>query len=251
MSRIIWRDIEWFYINLSHRTDRLAHITQEFDRIGISAQRFDALRLEDYHGPKKDVAVMMATPKTIGNWLSHLAVWKKVQDTDKVVGVLEDDALLCDDFTARLQYIEDNFDKPWDIFYLGATYHVDHPVWHKHTLGRDFEQTDVKYIHRVYGAFSNQGYLVNGQSVTKLLALMEREKPTTRGSDTAMIKLQPELQCYSFTPGMVFQIDSQSDIGIGVTRFSKFFDTLGAHVWCRRLEDFDYDSYNWHEGTRP
>ena len=128
MAQINWRDIQFWYINLSHREDRRAHITRELKKAGIAAQRFDALRLEDYKGDRKDVAVMMATPKTIGNWMSHLAVWAKVQDTDGVVGVLEDDALLCDDFTDRLQYIQDNFDKPWDIFYLGATYHVDHPV---------------------------------------------------------------------------------------------------------------------------
>lgn len=252
MSRIHWRDIEWWYINLSHRQDRRDHIARELTKAGIQAERFDALRMEDYHGPKEHVAVMKAgTPKTIGNWLSHTAVWEKGKGTDKAIGVLEDDALLCEDFTTRLQYIEDHFDRDWDIFYLGATYHVNPAVWHKHTLGRDFEQTDIKYIHRVYGAFSNQGYLVNGRSVDKLLAMMQEEMPKARGSDQALIQLQPKLQCFSFTPGMVFQIDSESDIGRGVTHFSHFLKALGPHVWCNRLEDFDYDSYDWGPGKRP
>ncbi len=250
MQRIIWRNIQWWYINLNHREDRRKHIDRELAKVGIAADRFAALQLKDYHGPSENIQCMMRTPNTVGNWLSHLAVWEKVKGTDRVVGVLEDDALLCADFTDRLQYIEDNFKLPWDIFFLGATYHVNPPAWHVDDLGRDFELTDIKHIHRVYGAFSNQGYLVNGSSVEKLLELMEKEMPTANGSDHALIRLQPQLQCYSFTPGMVFQIDGPSDIGTGITRFSHFLKSLGPYVWCNRLEDFDYDHFDWAEGRR-
>jgi len=243
-------DIQWWYINLDHRADRRQHIAKELTKAGIQAQRFPALRFSDYKGRPENIRLMMQTPNTVGNWLSHLAVWEKVRGTDDVVGVLEDDALLCEDFRERLQYIHEHFDKAWDIFYLGATYHVNPPVWHKDTLGRDFEQTDIKYIHRVYGAFSNQGYLVNGRYVEFLLNAMDEKMPQSRGSDHAMIMLQPTIQCYSFTPGMVFQIDGPSDIGQGVTVFSHFLKTLGPHVWANRLEDFQYDSYEWAEGRR-
>ena len=205
----------------------------------------------DFRGPLESVRGMLRTPNTIGNWLSHLQLWRDVAGTGSIAGILEDDALLCEDFQDRLQIIERAFDEhdlPWDVFYLGATYHVNPPAWHADDLGRDFELTGIRHIHRVYGAFSNQGYLVNGRSAEKLLAMMEDAMPTARGSDHAMIRLQPKLHCYSFTPGMVFQIDGQSDIGKGVTMFSSFFESLGPHVWCNRLEEFDYDAYDWGPG---
>ena len=241
--------IQWHYINLDHREDRRVHIAKELAKAGVTAKRFPALTFDDYTGPKENVTTMMRSPKTIGNWLSHTGVWTTVVDTDNIAGVLEDDAMLCEDFQERLGYIETHMDRPWDIFYLGATYHVNPAVWHLDDLGRDFELTGIKHIHRVYGAFSNQGYLVNGQSAKMLLAMMDRIKPDVTGSDHAMITLQPYLKCYSFTPGMVFQIDGKSDIGDGYTKFSGFLESLGPHCWANRLEDFDYDNYNWAEGN--
>jgi GR25 family glycosyltransferase involved in LPS biosynthesis len=241
--------IDWHYINLDHREDRRQHIKNQLISAGITASRFKALTFEDYTGDKKNLGGMLNTPKTVGNWLSHTEVWKKAEGTNRIAGVLEDDALLCDDFQDRLNYIQEHMDRPWDIFYLGATYHVNPAVWHKDDIGRDFELTSIKHIHRVYGAFSNQGYLVNGASVTKLISMMEKVMSKSTGSDHAMIQLQPFLQCYSFTPGMVFQIDGQSDIGDGITRFSGFLESLGRHCWANRLEDFDYDNYNWAEGA--
>ncbi len=245
MAKIKWRDIEWWYINLSHRTDRLEHIKAELAKVGITAQRFEALRKEDYVGPPEDIANMQHTPKTLGNWLSHTAVIRKAAETGKVIGLLEDDAMLCSDFTDRLQYIEDNFHRPWDIFFLGATFHADETVWHPE-LDKDCVMTDVPHILRVYGAFSNQGYLINPDTAAHVLGMMQSVMPQSRGSDHALIQIQPFLNCYAFVPGMVFQIDGLSDIGQGITRFSDFRTSLGEYVWADRLEDFDYKT--WAEG---
>jgi len=241
---IHWPDIDWWYINLSHRTDRLIHIQAECRKAGIVARRFEALRKEDYEGPPENAALMRSTPDTIGNWLSHTAVIGKATP-GKGVGLLEDDALLCSDFTDRLEYIEKHFDKPWDIFFLGATFHADEAVWHPE-LGKDCEMTDIRHILRVYGAFSNQGYLVNGDSAAHILERMQERMPHSRGSDHALIQIQPELNCYAFVPGMVFQIDGPSDVSRGFTQFSNFRKSLGEYVWAYRLEDFDYDQ--WAEG---
>ena len=242
-------DIAWRFINLGHRTDRLAHIHRQLDRVGIEGERFPALTKEDYQGPPERVKLMQATPNTIGNWLSHTSLWKLAAEHGVSVGVLEDDALLCSDFRERLEYIHENFHEPWDIMFLGATYHVNPAVWHKETLGRDFELTDTKHIHRVYGAFSNQGYVINHESAEKVYKMVDEVMPLSRGSDCALIMVAPKLNCFSFTPGMVFQIDGPSDIGNGWTRFSHFLESLGPHVWCDLLEDFDYDNYDWAEGV--
>ncbi len=233
--------IDWYYINLSHRTDRLTHIRGELDKAGIAATRFEAYRKEDYTGSMDNVKAMQHTPDTIGNWLSHTAVIGKARE-GRIVGVLEDDALICSDFQARLDYICNVFNKPWDIFFLGATFHDDRGQWHPE-LGFDHELTDVRHIIRLYGAFSNQGYLVNGYSANTILEMMNDVMPHSTGSDHALIQIQPRLRCYGFVPGMVFQIDNQSDISKGITRFSAFLRGLGPYAWTDTLGEFDYESW--------
>ena len=246
MKRILRNDIHWAYINLSHRTDRRMHIEAELARVGIKADRFEALRRSDYHGPDRDIKLMLKTPNTIGNFLSHLAVWQYGWPAAPIIGVLEDDALFCDDFQDRLAYIEKHFDRAWDIFYLGGTFHVNPAVWHREEIGRDCELTDVKHIVRTYGAFSNQGYLVNSRSVPKLVSLMQENMYRARGHDHCTIQLQPALRCFAFVPGCIFQIDGYSDIGEANATFSGFMK-LGAHVFAKRMTDFNFDTYNWAE----
>lgn len=252
-TRILLDHIHWSYINLYHRLDRRKHIENEWRRTGMEAvyplHRFHAHLPKDWPGPEAMVAKMRKqTPGAIGCYMSHRALWLQAVRHGKIAGVLEDDALLCDDFLKRLRYVETHFDRPWDVFYLGSTYHVNPPVWHKEDLGRDFELTDVKHIHRVYGAFANQGYLINPDSAQKLVDLVDQHIHKYPGNDTTLLHLQPQLNCFAFTPGMVFQIDNRSDIGNGMTIFSGFFKSLGPYCWTKRLEDFDYDHYDWAEG---
>jgi len=242
MSTINIEKIVWRWINLSHREDRRQHMARELAKVGLQAKRFEALRFEDYDGPAEDVQLMMPTRNTIGQWLSMMAVWRTVVNTNQILGLLEDDALLCSDFLPRLKYIEDHFDKPWDIFFLGATFHADEAVWHPE-LGHDFELTDIDHIVRTYGAFSNQGYLINPKSAEKILGMMQGRMSRSRGSDHALIQIQPMLNCYCFVPGMVFQIDGKSDIGDGVTKFSNFFKSLGQYIWTDTLADFDWNTW--------
>jgi len=241
--KIKLEDIDWRYINLSHRIDRRKNMKVQMRRSGILVKQFSALRKEDYTGLEEKVSLMRATPNTIGNWLSHTALIAEARDTGKIIGVLEDDCLLCIDMQQRLRYVEGHFlNKPWDIFFLGATFHTTPGgKWHPE-LGRDFELTETQHIVKVYGAFSNQGYLVNPQSADKILFRMNEIMHKSTGSDHALIQLQPELNCYCFVPGMVFQIDGPSDIGEGVTKFSNFFN-LGPHVWTERLSEFDWGSW--------
>ncbi len=243
MTQIDTGNIDWWYIHLAKRTDRVEHLKAQLRKAGIEAHCFDACGPGNYHGPEENVKLMRATPNTIGNWLSHTAcIGSAAGLTEGVLGVLEDDCLICSDFQVRMNYIEEHFDKPWDIFFLGATFHCDRAAWHPE-LGRDYELTDTRHIVRTFGAFSNQGYLINPTSADKILCMMQERMPYSRGSDHALIQIQPELECYCFVPGMVFQVDGYGDVGGGWTQFSDFFESLGPHIWCDKLDDFDYDSW--------
>ena len=138
-----WRDISWHYVNLDSRPDRRDHAEQQFARHGIEARRQRGFLPDEWPGDPADVAKMRATtPGAIGCYMGHTNLMRTVVDSDRVVGIFEDDALLCDDFNERMAYIEENLTWDWDILWLGSTYHINPPVWHKETLGRDFELTN-------------------------------------------------------------------------------------------------------------
>ena len=238
--------LDAWYINLDKRTDRKAQIEAEFARVNLPARRLSAFTKEDWTGPESDVAMMQKTPNTIGNWLSHTYLMRTVQNTDRDVLIVEDDTTLCADFQERLRYLEEHLPEDWDIAFLGATFHIDPPHWHAEALGRDVATTDVPHLLRAYGVWSNHGYIVRGRSAGKILRMMRDIMPKAAGSDTALIMLQPQLKAYVMVPGAVFQRDSRSDIGVGITRFSGFLK-LGPYVYTEHLNDFDPTEFDWKE----
>lgn len=244
MSTFRIDDLDAWYINLDHRTDRRLHIEYEAGKHSLTINRLPAFTHLDYHGPEENVVHMRPTQKTIGNWLSHTHLIRLAAASNRNVLVLEDDAILCSDFMARLQYLEDNLDLDWDIVFLGATFHVRPAVWHHKDLGCDAERTHLKHLFRAYGVWSNHGYIVRGENAGKVLGLMESVMPRANGSDHALILVQPQLNAYVFVPGAVFQMDGKSDIGEGFTKFSGFL-RLGQYVFTDKMTDFDPDSRNW------
>ena len=247
-------DVKWVYVNLAIRPERAEYVQGECSRVGIVAKRFNALTREDYRGSQRDIEGMLkySEPGRIGCYLSHLTIIDSARDTKGVLGVLEDDVLFCDDFVERMEYIEANFDKPWDMFFLGSTYHINPAVWHLNDLGRDFEQTDIKHIHRIYGTWNTYAYLINRESAGKIADLMRENAHRSTAVDHLFILIEPLLNCYCFTPGMAFQRDTVSDIaglGVKVSMYSKFL-RLGPYVFTKRLGDFDYDIFDFAEGAR-
>lgn len=243
--------LDSWYINLERRPDRrelMRPVVKEFHNDGMNLRRFSAFTPDCWSEPKEAAPKLYGT-KTAANWMSHTFLMRTVQDTDRDVLILEDDIYLASDFMDRLCYLEQYMTLPWDYIALCGTFHVNPPVWHAEDIGRDVELTNIKHILRAYGVWSNHGYIVRGRSVAKILGLMRSVMPSARGSDHALIMVQPKLNAYVFVPGMVFQRDLQSDVGEGITRFSKFLD-MGPYVFQDRLEQFDPDGFNWAEAKQ-
>jgi GR25 family glycosyltransferase involved in LPS biosynthesis len=238
-------EIRYHVINLDSRPDRMAWIKGELARAGITAKRVQATVRQKGLEPIPGLA---ASQGQIGCYLSHRRLLESWIGREEILGVLEDDAVFCDDYAERMEYIAKHLTWPWDLFWLGSCYHCNPAVWHRDDLGRDFEQTAVPHIHRLYGAFATHGYLVNPGSIPKILALMDRELHRCYAIDHLLILIGPELNWYGFTPGMVFQEDGPSDVDSGVRRFSDFCRICGPYVFARRLEDFDYFAFDWNEG---
>jgi hypothetical protein len=85
--------------------------------------------------------------------------------------------------------------------------------------------------------------LVNPNSKDKILKLIRENSHKSYAIDHLYILIQPELNCFSFTPGMANQIVSHSDIDNTVKNQNTFEKTVGPHYFVNKLNDFDYDKY--------
>lgn len=254
------------FINLDSRPDRLEHMTRELAKVELLANRLRGMPWQEYDGPKKNIQGMITrrTPGAIGCHYSQVKVMQQALELGKHAFVMEDDLIFASDIQKRLIYIESWMQNhEWDVFWLGSTFHVNPPYWHKHghgsqltqckcDLGRDAELTEDPRILRTYGAFSTYAYIVNVNSIDKILKLFEQHVHESIGIDWLFIRLQPQLKCYAFVPGSAFQIDNESNIGKGKTIFSGFLQLNGTkensrYVFQDKTEDFDPLNFNWHE----
>lgn len=240
------------FVNLDHRKDRLDKMVQTLGALNIKAERTRGMLPTEYPGDPSRVRVMQnRTPGAIGCHFSQVKIMQEALNRGQHAFVMEDDLMICSDFHDRMKIVEVFFDEnEWDILWLGGTFHVNPPWWHKDDIGRDIELTDNPRIVRCYGAFSTHAYIVNANSLVKILKGLDDIVHLSMGIDWAMIQMEPNLLTYAFVPGMIRQYDNQSDIGKGVTRFSGFAK-LGPYWYQDKMEDFDPSTFNWHEACIP
>lgn len=236
------------YLNLDHRVDRREHMEREMAAVGLRAERTRGGRM--YEGDPNFAPTTIrngTTPGTEGCYMGQLAIMEEAWNRGQHAFVMEDDVVFCSDFWDRMKLVQAFLSShPWDVFWFGATFHVNPPVWHKDDLGRDVELTKTDRIVRTYGCWSTYAYLVNRTSIKKITTAHRTLLPTSIGIDTTFIEMQPELYTYAFVPGCVKQFDSWSDIGNDMTVFSNF-EKLGPYWWQDRMEHFDPDAYEWAE----
>lgn len=250
------------FVNLDHRQDRLTHMQSQLSRVGLQADRTRGIPWKEIDCTRPEVQVMFnRTPGAIGCHMSQVSIMHAALAMDKHAFVMEDDLVFCEDFNKRIQ-IADQFLQgvEWDVLWLGGTFHSPafwHPVGPSKmrpdcsaNLGKDCEPTSNPNMIRTYGAFCTYAYIVNKSSIEKILALFDKHLSVSIGIDWLFIKIQPQLNCYAFVPGMVKQMDNQSDIGNGVTVFSGFSRLNGtvensAYWYQDRMEQFDAINFQW------
>jgi len=238
-NKIKLTDIDFKCINLKTRKDRRELINSHLPNFNLKYEFFDAITDDNEYNVKFPKEYNKGQ---IGCFLSHYKLLK-THNSDKILGILEDDVELCDDFLDRFKYIEDKFNLEWDIFFLSSYYHLNEHKDRWNPSG-DFELTDTKYIHRVYGAFTTHAYLVNPKSIDKILKLIDENIADTYAIDHVYCaKIESKLNCYSFTPGMANQRISYSDVDGGSKDPNVFKSIIGEHYFVNNLKDFDYEKY--------
>ncbi len=241
------------FVNLDYRTDRLKRMLETLNRAGIQAARTRGMLPNEYAGDRAKVKVMQdRTPGAIGCHFSQVKIMQMAHISGQHAFVMEDDLMICQDFHERMKIIDQFCEThPWDIIWLGGTFHVGPPHWYPKT--RDAEVTDNPHMMRTYGCFCTYAYLVNKDSIGKVLRMMDEKLHLSMGIDWLMIQLQPELHTYSFVPGLCTQYDNISDIGgrgKAMTVFSNFRKNLGPYVYQEKMSDFDPTTFDWKEAKR-
>ena len=247
------------YVNMDHRKDRLTHIANELKKVGIQAERTRGIYPYEFLIDNPCHAKMRArTWGAIGCYEAQLNVMREALKQGKHAFVMEDDVVFCSDFHKRIEYIDNSWiSNPgeWDIIWLGGTFHINPPYWHKQDLGRDAECTNDPRIIRTYGSFCTYSYIVNKYSLIKVVNMLEKIMHKSIGIDWSMIQLSPQLHTFAFVPGCCKQIDNESDQIPDkkvITEFSKFEKLNGtienSRYWYQdKMEDFDPLTFDWAE----
>lgn len=244
------------YLNVDHRVDKKEHMEKELARVGIDAFRTRGKLPNEFNLKDRKYTVQVArTPGSIGCWAGMVEIAETALKCGKHAMIFEDDLLFCDDIHERFKIIED-FDNNflWDVIWLGGTVHINPPYWHTgrnpdlltKSVGLDCLYVGHKYLYRSFGSFSTHAWVLNKNSIRKVIDMLDDFQHLSMGIDHAHINIAAKLDNYVFLPGAVIQRDGRSDIGRGDTIFSSF-KSLGEHWFAKRLEDFDHDKYKWGE----
>lgn len=194
-----------FYINLDHRLDRKDHVENELSKIGIKAERFSAIKMEN---------------GAIGCSMSHLKILQNAfkNKMDHVL-IVEDDIMFLNVETFRNSFntFLQNRGNNWDVILLAGN---NMPPYTR------VDETSIQ----VTRCQTTTGYLVNGHYIQKLMenvkmGLHNLIKYPKHHSLYAIDKFWQELQkvdkWFLCTPINVVQKEGYSDIEKKVTNYSK------------------------------
>ena len=192
------------FINLDHRTDRLEHATSEFAKMGITAERVQAIQ---------------AKSGAIGCTLSHIKCLELAKQRGyKQVFICEDDIIFTNPelFQQNLAKFLANEEIRWDVLIIGGN---NVPPY----------QQLYEYCARVFLCQTTTGYVVKQEYYDTLIHNFKEglghfiKNPSNRrmfAIDMYWKRLQMEDFWYMITPPTVSQYDNYSDIEKRHTQYS-------------------------------
>ena len=199
-----------FYINLEHRTDRKQHVETQLITIGITAKRFNAIKMEN---------------GAIGCSMSHLKILTEAvnNNVDHVL-IVEDDITFLNPelFKTQINKFFELHQNKWDVILLAGN---NMPP---------YEKIDDSCI-KVSRCQTTTGYLVNGHYIKVLVQNIKMgltnllNKPTEHSKfaiDKFWFVLQEASKWYLIIPPTVVQREDYSDIEKRVTNYEKHMQDL-------------------------
>jgi GR25 family glycosyltransferase involved in LPS biosynthesis len=163
MQKFDWRlDSYPMYINLEHREDRKQHIKEQLEKFGIKADRVRGVyfhEVEDSDNPKYKKMVD-SSKNQLGCYIAHINCLERAYKIGSSAIIFEDDANISEEFIQKMDYIQYFLNNnEWDI------------IW--------------------FGASCTEGYLVNYNSIPKILHLLEEVLYRSTSIDHSFIMIEP------------------------------------------------------------
>jgi glycosyl transferase family 25 len=210
-----------FYINLEHRTDRREHVESELLKIGITAHRFNAIKMEN---------------GAIGCSMSHLKLLQDAQknNLDHIL-IIEDDIKFLDPelFKTQINKFFELHKNDWDVILFAGN---NIPPY------QSIDHTCIK----VSRCQTTTGYLVNGHYIKTLLQnikiglthLLNKPKEHNKYAiDKYWLILQNLYKWYLIVPPTVVQREDYSDIEKRVTNFEKHMQDLDKEEMIKMFNE--------------
>jgi len=205
------------FINLDHRTDRLEHITNEFEKMGITPERVKGIQ------PKNGA---------VGCTMSHIKCIELAKSRNyKQVFICEDDITFTNPelFKKQITSFTENDKINWDVLVVSGN--VAPPC-----------QKLYEYAARVFYCQTTTGYIVKREYYDTLLANFKEglnmllRNPANKfeyAIDKYWLRLQMQSYWYIITPLTVTQYDNYSDIESKPTEYSNLMLDLDK-TWITR-----------------
>ena len=184
------------YINLEHRKDRLTHVKNELEKIGIQGERFNAIKTKN---------------GAIGCTMSHIKCLELAKERNyETVFICEDDIAFLNPqvLLDSLQKFYENTSIQWDVLLIGGN---NVPPYEKTT----------DYCIRVSNCQTTTGYIVKNSYYDTLIQNFREsvqgllQNPTNKKQfalDMYWKRLQRINRWYMLFPFTVVQCESYSDI---------------------------------------
>ncbi|MER8571979.1 glycosyltransferase family 25 protein [Mesorhizobium sp. M1338] len=150
-------------INLDRSPDRLAHVTAEFAKIGVSFDRVpavDALRRPEFCETSPNL-----TPTEIACLMSHKICWKVIADGDDAFGVIFEDDIILSEAAGPMLSDDGWIPADADIVKLETYLRKTVIAMKRASVGRAFS------VARLYGFhIGSAGYILSKQAAHDLIS---------------------------------------------------------------------------------
>ena len=192
-----------YFINLEARVDRLQHVSKELDKVGINANRFNAIKTAD---------------GAVGCTISHIKLIEMAREKNlSEIFICEDDITFLNValFKDKLKKFNENI-KDWDVLIIGGN------------VVKPYKLID-DYCLRTVNCQTTTGYIVKNHYYTKLIdnfkeglrkLLNDLNNRREYAIDIYWKTLQKEDKWYLLYPLTVTQYENYSDIEMKNTNYN-------------------------------
>jgi len=216
-----------YVINMDKDTDRMKRFHEQMHRHGIAYTRVPGVvgASVGYHEALSGFCNGFCTPGMKGCALSHRMIWEDMlKNRYENVAVFEDDAILDEDFNAKLRQGWEQLPNDYDIYYMGCDAmceNADASSKVFNTILNTHPETVDQNLKSVSGSMGTHSYIISEKCAKVIL-----DAPIHWHIDTQILKWIDEfnMNAYSITP-VIVRVNETGDSGISDS-FPKLLNSL-------------------------